>query len=163
MTLLETIRQIERVAAGQPAVNMIVRNDIFRLNSFSDARYGVFAWTQGQHSGNPDEALQSFAFTFFYVDRLTEDKGNEVEIQSVGIDTLGNILRQLADSGMIVGDATFTTFNQRFADECAGVFCSVTFDVAADAVCPVEYEGGLGDFNYDFNGDFYVRKTIKRI
>lgn len=152
MTLLETIRQIERVAAGQPAVNMIVRNDIFRLSSFSDARYGVFAWTQGQHSGNPDEALQSFAFTFFYVDRLTEDKGNEVEIQSVGIDTLGNILRQLADSGMIVGDATFTTFNQRFLDECAGVFASVRLQVPAVGPCGE----GFGDFNDDFNDDFLI-------
>lgn len=152
MTLLETIRQIERVAAGQPAVNMIVRNDIFRLNSFSDARYGVFAWTQGQHSGNPDDALQSFAFTFFYVDRLTEDKGNEVEIQSVGLDTLGNILRQLADSGMIVGDATFTTFNQRFLDECAGVFASVRLQVPAVGPCGE----GFGDFNDDFNDDFLI-------
>lgn len=152
MTLLEIIRQIERVAAGQPAVNMIVRNDIFRLNSFSDARYGVFAWTQGQHSGNPDEALQSFAFTFFYVDRLTEDKGNEVEVQSVGIDTLGNILRQLSDSGMIVGDATFTTFNQRFLDECAGVFASVRLQVPAVGPCGE----GFGDFNDDFNDDFLI-------
>ena len=32
MTLLETIRLIERIAAGQPAVGMVVRNDVFRLN-----------------------------------------------------------------------------------------------------------------------------------
>lgn len=152
MTLVDTIRQIERIAAAQPAVNMIVRNDIFRLNSFSDARYGVFAWTQGQHTGNVDDALQTFAFTFFYVDRLTEDKGNEVEVQSVGIDTLGNILRLLSDGGMIVGDVTFTTFNQRFLDECAGVFASVRLQVPAVGPCGE----GFGDFNDDFNDDFLI-------
>lgn len=152
MTLLETIRQIERVAASQPAVNMIVRNDIFRLNSFSDARYGVFAWTQGQHAGSVDDAFQTFAFTFIYADRLTEDQGNEIEVQSVGIDTLGNILRLLADAGMVVGDATFTTFNQRFLDECAGAFCSVRLQVPVQGPCGE----GFGDFNDDFNDDFLI-------
>ena len=152
MTLLETIRLIERIAAGQPAVNMIVRNDVFRLNSFSDARYGVFAWTQGQHSGSVDDAFQSFAFTFFYVDRLTEDKGNEVEVQSVGVDTLSNILRLLSDAGVIVGDYNLTTFNQRFLDECAGVFASVRLQVPALGPCGE----GFGDFNDDFNDDFLI-------
>lgn len=152
MTLLETIRLIERIAAGQPAVNMIVRNDVFRLNSFSDARYGVFAWTQGQHSGNVDDAFQSFAFTFFYVDRLTENKGNEVEVQSVGVDTLGNVLRLLSDAGVIVGDYNLTTFNQRFFDECAGVFASVRLQVPALGPCGE----GFGDFNDDFNDDFLI-------
>lgn len=152
MTLIETVRLIERVAAGQPAVNMIVRNDIFRLNSFSDARYGVFAWTQGRHSGSVDGALQTFSFTFFYVDRLTEDKGNELEVQSVGIDTLGNVLHLLADAGVIVEDFTVTTFNQRFLDECAGAFCSVSLQVPADGPCGE----GFGDFNDDFNEDFLI-------
>ena len=49
MKLLDVIRIMEVAAGTQPAVNMIVRNDIFRLNTYADARYGVFAWTQGQH------------------------------------------------------------------------------------------------------------------
>ncbi|MBR1575853.1 MAG: hypothetical protein IJ654_05315 [Bacteroidales bacterium] len=152
MTLLDTIRQIERVAAGQPAVNMIVRNDIFRLSSFSDARYGVFAWTQGQHTETAGDGVRSFAFTLIYIDRLTEDKGNEIEIQSVGIDTLGNILRTLAELGIDYGDVTFTTFNQRFLDECAGVFASVRLRVPAVGPCGE----GFGDFNDDFNDDFLI-------
>lgn len=164
MTLLDTIKAIEAVAGEQPNIGTIARNDVFTLNTIPDIRYGVFAWTQGQHSADLDGDLRRYAFTLFYVDRLTESAANREEVQSVGVETLVNILDQLADAGIYAEDGyTFTTFNQRFADECAGVFCSVTFDVAADAVCPVYYDGGLGDFNYDFNGDFYVRKTIKRI
>ena len=129
MTLLETIRLIESVAAAQPDVKMIVQNDIFRLNAAPDARYGVFGWTQGIHRTDADSPFYQFAFTFFYIDRLTEDQGNQVEVQSVGVQTLHNIIRTIDDGGIETSDVSFQTFNQRFADECAGAFCNVTLMV----------------------------------
>ena len=83
MTLSDTIRLIETVAAGQPSVHSIIRNDIFRLNALPDAKYAAFGWTQGQHSTSIDANLYTFRFTFFYIDRLTEDMGNQVEVQTV--------------------------------------------------------------------------------
>lgn len=153
MTLLETIRLIEAVAADQPAVNMIVRNDIFRLNAAPDARYGVFGWTQGIHRTAIDSPFFDFAFTFFYIDRLTEDLGNQVEVQSVGIDTLNNIIRDLETKGVEISDWSYQTFNQRFTDECAGAFANVTLRVPVFSSCAEHF---LGDFNDDYNGDFYV-------
>lgn len=136
MTLVETIQAIEVAASRQPSVNMIVRNDVFRLNTFPDAKYGVFAWTQGLHEMGID--LQTFAFTFFYVDRLTEDKGNEIEVQSVGLSTIGNIVRLLDEWGIPMRDWTAQTFNQRFMDECAGVYATVRMDVPVGYVCAVD-------------------------
>lgn len=149
MTLLETIRAIEVAASRQPSVNMIVRNDVFRLNTYPDAKYGVFAWTQGQHEIGMD--LQTFVFTFFYVDRLTADKSNEVEVQSVGVQTIGNILRLLDEWGIPYADWRAQTFNQRFLDECTGVFCSVRLQVPVDWICPVDGGEGfpLGDCECD--------------
>lgn len=152
MTLKEAIRVIELVASQQPSVNMIVENDVFRLNAKPDARYGVFAWLQGQHSASVDSNTLSLQFTFFYVDRLTGDKGNQIEVQSVGIQTLDNILRRLDDLGMWVSRYTFQTFNQRFVDECAGVFTNVTIDIPISSVCPESF----ADFGKDFNEDFLI-------
>ena len=153
MTLKEAIKVIEVVASQQPSVNMIVENDVFRLNAKADARYGVFAWLQGQHSTSIDSNTLSLQFTFFYVDRLTEDKSNQLEIQSVGIQTLDNILRKLDDLGMWVSNNyTFQTFNQRFLDECAGVFTNVTIDIPISSVCPESF----ADFGQDFNEDFMI-------
>lgn len=149
MKLLDVIRIMEVAAGTQPAVNMIVRNDIFRLNTYADARYGVFAWTQGQHQ-QVDEDTIRYAFSIFYVDRLTENHGNQVEIQSFGIEVLANVIRAMEDAGCFPGAVTYNTFNQRFLDECAGVFASVTFDVPVATVCPEQY----ADFNNDFNEDF---------
>lgn len=153
MTLQQVIRTVEVIASNQPAVNMIVRNDIFRLNEAPDARYGVFAWLQGQHTGAVDESLVRYSFTFFYADRLTADLGNQVEVQSTGVEVLTNILRVLDQRGISVADRyTFRTFNERFHDECAGVFCDVTLEVPAGSLCPE----GFGDFNEDFNDDFMI-------
>lgn len=134
MTLAQLIQTIEKVAMLQPSINMIVQNDIFRINSAPSLKYGVFAWTQGQHSGNV-KGMQSFSFSLFYVDRLKEDKSNQVEIHSVGCSTLSNILRALDDYDIEVDNYTMQTFNQRFTDECAGVFCNVTLSVLPSSSC----------------------------
>lgn len=151
MTLQQVIKAFEVVASHQPSVNMIVQNDIFRLNSKSDARYGVFGWTQGQHSASVDSSMLTCSFTFFYVDRLTNDVRNQIEIQSVGIQTLDYILRRLDDMGIYVSSSySFQPFNQRFLDECAGVFCNVTLQVPVNNLCPEP------DFDLDFNDDFMI-------
>ena len=153
MTLQQVIKAFEMVASQQPSVNMIVRNDIFRLNSKSNAKYGVFGWTQNQHSTSADSSMFTYSFVFFYVDRLKNDRSNEIEVQSVGIQTLDNILRKLDDIGVFVSSTyNFQTFNQRFLDECAGVFCNITLQVPADTLCSECYP----DFDLDFNEDFMI-------
>ena len=154
MTLQQVIKTFEVVASRQPSVNMIVRNDIFRLNAKSDARYGVFGWTQGQHSASADSSMFTYSFTFFYVDRLTNDRYNEIEVQSVGVQTLDNILRRLDEIGIYVSSSySFQTFNQRFFDECAGVFCNVSLQVPVTTICSESFV----DFSFlDFNEDFMI-------
>ncbi len=154
MTLLQLIRTVEVVALKQPAVKTVVENDVFRLNGLPNAKYGVFAWLQGNHSGQPDEDLRTFQFTFFYVDRLRTDRRNETEIQSVGIDTLQNILRVLSeDYDIEVGRWNCTTFNQRFNDDCAGAFFQVQLEAPVDSTCDEE---NVGDFSADFSADFWT-------
>lgn len=154
MTLAEVIRTIESVAKEQPSINMIVRNDVFRINAAPNLKYGVFAWLQREHRYELGTDSYQFSFTFFYVDRLTEDGSNEIEIQSTGISTLSNMIKALDDRGVeIAGDYLFQAFNQRFVDVCAGVYCNVTFVVSADDTCAEGYPDFKGR---DFNDDFLI-------
>jgi hypothetical protein len=140
MTLIEVIRAIESIASSQPSIKMVVENDVFRLNSRPDAKYGVFAWTQGQHTTSIDSSVINYSFSFIYVDRLRADMGNQIEIQSVGIETLDNIIRTLDEIGIYTDTSySFQVFNQRFLDECAGVFCNVTLSVPVNSICPEEF------------------------
>ena len=100
MTLLETIKAMEVIASKQPSIKMVVENDIFRLNAKADARYGVFAFVQGSHTASIDSNVITYAFTLFYVDRLKNDRSNQIEIQSVGIQTLDNIIRAMDGIGI---------------------------------------------------------------
>lgn len=152
MTLLQVIQAVERVASEQPTIRSIVRNDVFRLNSFPNAKYGVFAWLQGEHRAELLGDFFNYSFTFFYVDRLTFNRENEMEVQSVGIETLENILTTLQRYGIVAGEHTFRTFNQRFSDECAGVFCTLTLEVPKGTMCDETFP----DFNEDFNEDFKI-------
>lgn len=138
MTLAQLINIIEGVAMRQPSINMIVQNDVYRINSAPSLRYGVFAWTQGQHSGVVN-GMVTYQFTLFYVDRLTEDQSNQIEIQSVGCEVLGNILKTLDDYDVDVQNYTLQTFNQKFTDECAGVFCNVSLSVLPTTLCSEEF------------------------
>lgn len=149
MTLAQLIRLFEGIAKEQPSINMIVQNDVFRINSAPSLKYGVFAWTQGQHSGSIN-GMQTYSFSLFYVDRLKQDLSNQIEIQSVGCETISNILRRLDEYDVEVGNYTIQTFNQRFTDECAGVFCNVTLSVLSTMGCAEGYPDYMNDFNNDF-------------
>ena len=134
MTLLDLIKKLEDVAIKQPQVNEIVPNDVYQLNERAAVMYGVFAWTQGQHVKDIYNGTTAYTFNLFYVDRLTADQKNKTEIQSVGLQVLGNILRSLS-SYVAVSEARFQPFTERFADECAGVYCTVTLTVPDDTNC----------------------------
>ncbi len=158
MNLLQTIHTIEKTAALQPNVGTVVRNDVFRLNSSPVVKYGVVAWLQNEHSTNAETGIITYNFTLFYVDRLTENHDNEIAIQSQGIETLENILQSLPSLGLFPTEYSFRTFNQRFADECAGVFCNVSMETAKDTLCAEAYAfiEDDGSYNLDFNEDYHV-------
>lgn len=139
MTLLEFIKIMEGVASHQPAVKMIVQDSVLRLNDNPSDKYGAFVWTQGQHTEGLDSDFRTLRFSLFYVDRLLNDKSNQAEIQSTGIEVLSNIIRTLADT-FSVNDWSIDTFTQRFTDECAGAWATVAFLVPINGTCPAEFE-----------------------
>lgn len=141
MTLFEVIRTLEHTAAMQPDVRTIVRNDIYRLNAAPKVKYGVFAWLQEDHTFAGGSDLQTFGFTLFYADRLTDGASNEVEIQSTGVEVLQNIIRQLDGLGIVAsGDVTIRAFNERFSDACAGAYARVRFEVPVGWLCGYDYK-----------------------
>jgi len=139
--LIEFVKLIRSVAAAQPAINQIVDNDVYKLNSLKDAEYSVFAWQQRQHTEEVDFWL--FSFQFFYLDRLTQDGGNELETQSIALDILSNIIGTIVSIGggeiELVTNPTYQPFTQKFKDECAGAYATVTFRVAKECICEELY------------------------
>lgn len=140
MKLIEVTNALKAIALAQPAIRSVIPNDVYRLNSVPNVSYGVFSFVQGTHR-NDDADLIRFAFTLFYVDRLTEAKDNEIEVQSTGIEVLRNIIKGFENT-YCDGEhqmVSFVTFTERFSDECAGAFASVEFNVPVDSICEETY------------------------
>lgn len=135
MTLEETIRTLEAIALQQQSVAMVIDNDIFKLNTIPNARYAVFAYTQGEHLTSVSGDLATYRLTLFYVDRLLADKSNQTQIQSTGTQVLRNILTMMSELDFQVDNMPIQPFTQQFVDECAGVYCSVAIGAANGCEC----------------------------
>lgn len=157
MTLLETTKLINYVAASQPNINTVIESgDIFDLNKENfEVDYSAFCATQRTHTIT-DEFI-NFNFVLYYVDRLTLDLSNKIEVQSTAIETLNNIRKTLydmfLDTTLTVGD--IETFTQRFTAECAGAYMYVTITTTPGSLC-AEMVNELGEFApEEFSDDFF--------
>ena len=126
MTLLEIINKLEEIAIKKPNINYVGNGDIYSLNNIPNIDYSVFFITQGTHS--VDENTATYQLYLYYIDRYTHQKDNGLTIQSNGIQAITNIVNELVftEDVDILYSIKFTPFHQRFADECCGVYATIT-------------------------------------
>ena len=130
MTLYEITNALLATAKKVPNINYVGTGDIYELNDKPNINYGVFYITQMNHTQG--ENTIDYTLTLFYVDRVLNDGSNKLAIQSNGITTIGNIINLFLntyDNVEIRYDIQYTTFLQKFVDDCSGVFANVTFTV----------------------------------
>ena len=127
MTLKKLTDIILNAASTEKNINYVGEGDVYSMNSTPDIDYSVFWLTLNNASVNENSI--TYSYTFFYIDRLSneDDDRNKLKIQSDGIQHITNIVNKLnfTEDVDINYPLQFTAFKQRFADECAGVFCTV--------------------------------------
>lgn len=136
MVLKTLIDNIENIARDAGLCNSFIVNDITRLNTDGEIIYPCIGVTQNQHSS--DDYDISYNLNIFYVDRLVDNwEGNDLEIQSDGIVVLNTLVKLLKENlDLIIDEKTFTSFNERFTDECSGVFmqCTITSSIITECI-----------------------------
>lgn len=127
MTLFEIINKLKDIAINKPNINYVGDGDVYTLNSLPNLDYSVFFITQNEHSIDGNTII--YNLNLFYIDRIADSEDNVLNIQSDGILQLTNIINTLvfSEDVDVDGEITFVPFIQRFADNCAGVYCSVSF------------------------------------
>ena len=164
MTLLETINLLNWVAQNQPNVNGIVESgDVFDLNKDEyQQKYAAFCVQQNTH--NISEDFTTFSFTLFYVDRLTLDKSNKLEIQSTACEFFQNLIKTIMQKfeNLNWTNGEVTTFTERFSAECAGAFMTCSITTKNQSICAM-IKKELGEFApKEFSDDWFkwVEKYI---
>ena len=139
MTLFELINKLKNIAISKPNINFVGDGDVYTLNSLPNIDYSVFFITQNDHSIYSDTI--TYSLNLFYIDRISDSEDNTLNIQSDGMLQLTNVINTLvfSEDVDVEGEITFTPFIQRFADQCAGVYCTVRFIV----------DNNLGTCNYE--------------
>jgi len=147
MTLLETINLLNWIAKNQPNVNGIVESgDIFDLNKDEyQQKYSAFCVTQNTH--NVGEEFTTYSFTLFYVDRLTLDKSNKLEIQSTAVQFFGNLIKTIMQKfdNLNWTNGDVTTFTEKFSAECAGAYMTCSITTPNNSLC-AQIKLELGEF-----------------
>lgn len=132
MTLYEIIHKFSDIAIQQPNVNYTGFNDVFALNNRTNIDYGVFFVTQNNHQEYQD--IIQYNLNLFYIDRLqdTEDYEGQLKIQSDGMIVLRNIINtfnEQVEECTINMPIIYTAFNQKFSDNCAGIYANITIEL----------------------------------
>ena len=141
MTLKNIIDIYKAVADEQPNVNMVAEGDVYRImNERKSEEYTAVVLTQGRHTWK--DGWNYFNLTIFYIDRLIADLDtNRLQIQSIGIEVLKNIIRTVAER--IDGDIPtvhFQPFTEKFNSLTAGVYATIQVPINDLWLCPEEYD-----------------------
>ena len=140
MTLYAIIEKLKMLALKHPNVNSAYEGNIYDImNANPEQKYASVVLTQQSH--NQDDTYDHYGFNLFYVDRLVDDMDdNRVQIQSTGKSMLSNIIKAFCEEFDAECDSiNYQTFTERFADECAGVYCTITIDMVKDIYCTEKY------------------------
>ena len=90
MTYKELINTIEKVASQQPNIRTIVPFSPYDVNNSKETVYSVFSWSPNAFTESNE--FINYSLNLFYIDRLSADSSNKLQIQSIGIKVLKNIL-----------------------------------------------------------------------
>lgn len=119
--LFDKIKQLSQFI--DPNIKFVVYGDVYELNHIQDVTYPAVVVTVGQHTSNLDNYNFNYRLNIFYVDRLTDDKVNKIDVHANAIIFINSLLKALDDE-YIISDYEIFNFNERFNDVCAGAYVS---------------------------------------
>lgn len=166
MEYKELVKLIENVSLHIPNINSFYVGDVYEINSDPTVKYSTVVLTNQENSFSTTDERYTYNFVLFYIDRLTDDEKNRLDIQSHAIDALSNIIEILGNSyNCIIDNYRFEVFQERFADLCSGAFARVS--VVVDEMDCVESfkiisENDLKAIAINQNGEYngYFNKVI---
>lgn len=127
MIVKQVVDFIMSLANDEPAVKEKHYGSVYDLNNKDDAKYGYFNLTLSEANDeyDTDDDYTRFVFNMFFIDRLKRNNDNMLQIQDTAFETLRNIVKGI-ELEYDIDSCTYYPFVERFTDECAGMYCTIT-------------------------------------
>lgn len=134
MNLYNITNLIKQLASQIPNVGTIDVGDVYQINAKQDIVYPSIAITQRPHTISHNDEMTTYNFYIFYIDRLTSDDTNRMDVQNAAIEALHSLSDALNDYDVeVVNVSTVHTFNERFNDSCSGAYFELSVTVYNEA------------------------------
>ena len=128
MNFIQIMKHLEAYSLSLPYINEVNLGDIYEyLNGKPNVKYASVNIDINQSTRNDN--LISYSVYLYYVDRLTEDKSNWMEIKTTAEQVLNSIVNYAAQIGDVNDGWTINYFEQQFADYCAGGYVQFNLEV----------------------------------
>lgn len=128
MNFIQIMKKLEAYSSSLPYVNEVNLGDIYEyLNGNPDVKYASVNIDINNSVRN--DGLSSYSVYLYYVDRLTEDKSNWMEVKTTAEQVLNSIINYAAKIGDVNDGWTINYFEQQFADYCAGGYVQFNLEV----------------------------------
>ena len=139
MKYKEIIKIIKNISLALPDVESFYTGDVYEINKDQSVKYGSVVLTNQEHSFDNVNDQFNYNFVLFYIDRLTDDENNRIDVQTAGINALTTIVKTIEDYGCIIDNVRYNVFKERFNDWCSGVYGTFSIQVD-DNDCVEEFE-----------------------
>lgn len=139
MTYKEIIKIIKNISLALPDVESFYTGDVYEINKDQSVKYGSVVLTNQEHSFDNVNDQFNYNFVLFYIDRLTDDENNRIDVQTAGINALTTVVKTIEEYGCIIDNVRYNVFKERFNDWCSGVYGTFSIQVD-DNDCVEEFE-----------------------
>lgn len=147
MNLKNSLSFINTVYQNHPLINDSWVGDIYDINGRKNIKYPVASVTATDVTTQAHSIV--YTLYLYYADRLTKDRSNTVDVQTIAVNTLREVINYLQNTGEAfeIQSTTITLFEQKFQDECAGAY-AVVRAIAQDDIgnCSFSDEKIIEDF-----------------
>ena len=128
MNFIQILKKLEAYSLSLPYVHSANLGDIYEyLNGSPNVKYAAVNIDINQSTRNDN--LSSYSVYLYYIDRLTEDKSNWMEVKTTAEQVLNSIVNYAAEIGDVDDGWTINYFEQQFSDYCAGGYVQFNLEV----------------------------------
>lgn len=157
MTLIEITNKLKHYATNQFNTPTVLVGSLYENMNTKELKYPVINLDHANTIKRNNELV--YNFYVYYADRLNEDGGNLLDVQSQGTTSLQLLLRKVYESGILnldeLYDISINTYKMKFADVCGGAYMQISVHTSDDInYCDVPQ--GTDTITITRNGEYDV-------